>query len=386
VTRQAALYLASADDVHAARFRVAGRPVAFRVLVAAVRAGVRRVGVPAALRTSDFEAALATSPRARAAVAWLDTAEALTDEPTLLLPAAALVPSRDLARLREAKPGAALSESLAADAPVIGADAALLEQVHEPLVAGAPLGDTLVQMLKQREVESVGGDGWYVRVTGPRSAAEAERRLYGDLGSPIDTRLDIVLHRRLSRPLSRSAVALGISPNAITIASGIVGLMAAGVVAVGAPAALIGGLLLYVLAVVLDHADGEVARLTLTESVLGEWLDVVADTVVHTTLMLALGVAASRLAGASHLIGVVAAVGIGVSAIIGKLCPPAPAAAPRHLLDRLTSRDGFYIMLSLFVVLGLSRPTLLPGFIVVVAVSSHAYWVARAIVLIVGRR
>jgi phosphatidylglycerophosphate synthase len=241
-------------------------------------------------------------------------------------------------------------------------------------------------MLKQREVESVGGDGWYVRVTGPRSAAEAERRLYGDLGSPIDTRLDIVLHRRLSRPLSRTAVALGISPNAITIASGIVGLMAAGVVAVGAPAALIGGLLLYVLAVVLDHADGEVARLTLTESVLGEWLDVVADTVVHTTLMLALGVAASRLAGASHLIGVVAAVGIGVSAIIGKLCPPAPAAAPRHLLDRLTSRDGFYIMLSLFVVLGLSRPTLLPGFIVVVAVSSHVYWVARAIVLIVGRR
>ena len=386
MTSQAALYLASADDVEAARFRVAGRPVAFRVLVAAVRAGVRRVGVPAALRSSDFEAALATSPRARAAVVWLDTPEALTDEPTLLLPAAALVPARDLARLREAKPGAVLSESLTADAPVIGADAGLLEQVHGPLVAGAPLGDTLVQMLKQREGESVVGDGWYVRVMGPRTAAEAERRLYGDLGSPIDTRLDIMLHRRLSRPLSRAAVTLGISPNTITVASGIVGLMAAGVVTLGTPAALIGGLLLYVVAVVLDHTDGEVARLTLTESALGEWLDVVADTVVHASLMLALGVAASRLAGACHLVGVVAAVGIGVSAIIGKLCPPAPAAAPRHLLDRLTSRDGFYIMLSLFVALGLLRPTLLPGFIVMVAISSHVYWVARAIVLIVGRR
>ena len=386
MTRQAALYLASADDVHAARSRVAGRPVAFRVLVSAVRAGVRRVGVPAALRSPDFEAALATSPRARAVVAWLDTPNALSDGPTLLLPAAALVPSRDLARLREAKPGAVLSESLSADAPVISADAGLLEQVHEPLVAGAPLGDTLVQTLKQREVESVVGDGWYVRVTGPRSAAEAERRLYGDLGSPIDTRLDIVLHRRLSRPLSRTAVALDISPNAITIASGIVGLMAAGVVTLGTPAALIGGLLLYVLAVVLDHADGEVARLTLTESALGEWLDVMADTVVHASLMLALGLAASRLAGASHLIGAVAAVGIGISAIIGKLCPPAPAAAPRHLLDRLTSRDGFYVMFTLFVALGLFRPTILPAFIVMVAVSSHVYWVARAIVLIVGRR
>jgi phosphatidylglycerophosphate synthase len=365
---------------------VAGRPVAFRVLVAAVRAGVRRVGVPAALRSSDFEAALATSPRARAAVVWLDTPDALTDEPTLLLPAAALVPARDLARLREAKPGAVLSESLAADAPVIGADAGLLQQVRGPLAAGAPLGDTLVQMLKQREGESVVGDGWYVRVTGPRTAAEAERRLYGDLGSPIDTRLDIMLHRRLSRPLSRTAVALGISPNAITIASGIVGLMAAGVVALSEPAALLAGLFLYMVAVVLDHADGEVARLTLAESALGEWLDVVADTVVHASLMLALGVAASRLAGASHLVGVVAAVGIGVSAIIGKLCPPAPASAPRNLLDRLTSRDGFYVMLSLFVAMGLFRPTLLPGFIVMVAVSSHVYWVARAIVLIVHRR
>ena len=34
MTRQAALYIASADDVHGARLRVAGRPVAFRTLLA----------------------------------------------------------------------------------------------------------------------------------------------------------------------------------------------------------------------------------------------------------------------------------------------------------------------------------------------------------------
>ena len=57
--------------------------------------------------------------------------------------------------------------------------------------------------------------------------------------------------------------------------------------------ALVLGLLVYILAVVLDHADGEVARLTLTESAFGEWLDAVVDTVVHTTLALTLGVAAT---------------------------------------------------------------------------------------------
>ncbi len=270
------------------------------------------------------------------------------------------MPSRDLARLREAKPGAALSESLAADAPVIGADAALLEQVHEPLVAGAPLGDTLVHDAQAARggVGRVATAGTFAS-RGRRTAAEAERRLYGDLGSPIDTRLDIVLHRRLSRPVSRTAVALGISPNAITIASGIVGLMRRRCRRAWAtPAALIGGLLLYVLAVVvLDHADGEVARLTLTESALGEWLDVVVDTVVHTTLMLALGRRrhAGSPARATHRRrrrGRHRA-----SARSSASSGPRPRPPRRaSLLDRLTSRDGFYTMLSLFVVLRTVAP------------------------------
>ena len=267
-------------------------------------------------------------------------------------------------------------------------DAALLEQVlTQPLVAGAPLGDALVHdaQAARAGVGRVATAGTFAS-RGQRSAAEAERRLYGDLGSPIDTRLDIVLHRRLSRPLSRTAVALGISPNAITVASGIVGLARRRCVALGAPAALIGGLLLYVLAVVLDHADGEVARLTLTESALGEWLDVVADTVVHTTLVLALGrrrQPAGRRGPSSAWSPPSASV---VSAIIGKLWPPArpprratcSTASPRATASTPCSRSSSSWRLS--------RPTLLPGFMVVVAVGSHAYWVARAIVLIVGRR
>jgi phosphatidylglycerophosphate synthase len=386
VIKQAALYVASAEDVLGARLRVAGRPVAFRTVLAAVRAGVQRVAVPTVLRSPDFEAALATSPRARAALVWLDAPDGLRSEPTLLLPAAALVPAAALARLVHASPGAVLAESLTADAPVVGADVDLLDQVRTPLVTGALLGDTLVHTLKARDVESVTGESWwYVRVLGPRTAAEAERRLYGDLRSPIDTRLDLVLHRRLSRPISRTAVALGIGPNWITIASGVCGLAAAGVFALGTPAALVVGLLVYLLAVVLDHADGEVARLTLTESALGEWLDAVVDTVVHTTLALALGVAALRLSGGGLPAGVVAAVGILVGGFIGKIWPPAPSTASRNLLDRLTSRDGFYAMLCLFVLLGVFRPPLLPSLMLIVAAGTHVYWLARTLVLIARR-
>ena len=291
--QQAALYLATDDDVRAACLRVAGRPVAFRAIVAAVRAGARRVAVPVALRTPDLEAALATSPTARATLVWLDGEAALAPEPTLLLPAAALAPAPGLAGLLRQPPGRVLAESQPGDAPVLTVDPALLAVLRAPLIAGTPLGDLLGRELGTRRLASI-SSRWFVRVVAERDAIEAERRLWGDLGSPIDSRLDTAVHRRLSKGVTRVAIALGVGPNPITLASGVVGLAAVGFVAHGAVASLLIGLILYLAAVVLDHADGEVARLTLTESALGEWLDIAVDTVVHTALMLALGIAAHR--------------------------------------------------------------------------------------------
>jgi phosphatidylglycerophosphate synthase len=131
---------------------------------------------------------------------------------------------------------------------------------------------------------------------------------------------------------------------------------------------------------VLDHADGEVARLTLSESVVGEWLDIATDTVVHTALVLALGAATARATGEGFVAGVAAAVGVVASAVVGKRWPPVepPATTPRGLLDALTSRDGFYAMLVLFIVLRVLAPALLPLLMTVVAVSTHAYWLTRA--------
>jgi hypothetical protein len=50
----------------------------------------------------------------------------------------------------------------------------------------------------------------------------------------------------------------------------------------------------------------------------------------------------------------------------------------RGLLDRLTSRDGFYAMIVIFIVLRLVAPAWLPALMIVVAVGTHAYWLARA--------
>jgi len=383
VIRQAALYLGTPDDVRSARLGVAGRPVVFRAIAAAVRAGVDRVLVPLALRSPDLEAALESSPRARAAVTWLDGGAALADEPTLVLPAIGLTPPDALRRLIAAPSAALLAESLSADAPLFVADRPLLAALRAALVAGAPLGEHLDRARKLREVPVVTAGRWYVRVADAAAAAEAESRLYAGVGSPIDTRLDVVLHRSLSRPISRLAVTAGVGPNAITLASGVVGLASVAAFAHGGRLAVVAGLLLYVAAVVLDHADGEVARLTLTESVLGEWLDIVVDTIIHGTMLLALGVACFRVTGGGLVAGVVGAVAVIVSGLLGKIWPPAPpSTAERGLLDRLSSRDGFYGMLLSFVVVRIAAPALLPVLLVIIAAGSHAYWVARVAFLL----
>jgi len=379
VIRQAALYLSSSDDLEAARLPVAGRPVVFRALVAAVRAGIRRIAVPASLRSSELDAALATSARARAALVWLDTTGDLADEPTLILPAAALTPASALGRLLQEPVGRVLAESRASSTPVLTVDASLLAVLRPTLSAGSPLGDLLSRELKSREVVSTSGGLWFVRVTGARAAGDAEHRLWDDLGSPIDSPLDTAVHRRLSKPVTRAALALGITPNAITVGSGMVGLVAAAAMARGDPLGLGLGLLLYLAAVVLDHADGEVARLTLSESAIGERLDIVVDTIVHTALVVALGLAASRVAEGGVAAGVIAAVGVTASAVVGYVWPPAPTdATERGPLDALTSRDGFYAMLVVFIAFRLAAPAWLPTLMVVIAAGTHAYWLARA--------
>jgi small-conductance mechanosensitive channel/phosphatidylglycerophosphate synthase len=206
-----------------------------------------------------------------------------------------------------------------------------------------------------------------------------------------DSWLDRMVHRRLSRPLSAVAVKAGVAPNLVTLASLAVGLGGAWCVARATAGGAALGVALYLVAVVLDHTDGEVARRTGTQSRLGHWLDIAADTAVHAALVLAMGAAAGRLgAGRAVGLGVLAAVGVVASAAVAQAWPldrapgrPAPRLA--RLLEDLGNRHGFYALLLAFSFCVASAPGLLPGLLVVVAIGSHAYWMGRVFVGFAGR-
>jgi phosphatidylglycerophosphate synthase len=376
VIDEAVLYLGSLDDAPAAGLTVAGRPVAFRTLVAALRAGARRLRVPSALRPA-LEPAITASPSARAAVLWLEPGAAPPEKPVLLLPAAAVVTAPALAAvLAGPVPGVLVGSR--PEAPVAAADPQLVGELWVELAAGAPIGAALERGLERRGPASVAG-GWHARVAGAADARAVERRLYAALDrSPLDTALDRMVHRPLAAPVTRGAVALGVSANVVTVASVLVGLAAVVSFGQATPGAALAGLLLYGLSVVLDHADGAVARLTLTESVAGERLDVVGDTVVHALLVLVLGLTAEAVAGGmGTALGAVAAAGVVASAILTKAGAPTAATGLGRLLRGLGTRDPYYLMLAVFTAGLAVAPHALTPFMGVVALGAHAYWVVR---------
>ncbi|GJL63682.1 MAG: hypothetical protein NPIRA04_23360 [Nitrospirales bacterium] len=124
-------------------------------------------------------------------------------------------------------------------------------------------------------------------IRGPNGLQLAERSLYQSLQSlkgGMDGIVDRYVNRKLSGMFTHVFLKFGVSPNMITMASMVIGLMAAGFFALGSYQFGIIGALLFQLSVVIDCCDGEVARLTFSESRFGQELDIWADNVVHMAI------------------------------------------------------------------------------------------------------
>lgn len=376
--RDAALYLATPDDLRLARQTVAGRPLAFRIVMAAVRAGVQRVAVPNVLRDPALETALARSPSARAAIHWVQGDAPAPSGPIVLLPATTLITAPVVASLAASPATRAVVATRDAASPVAAATPGVIAPIWPALVRGDAVGAALAKALRDSAADDAATLGLVAPIRTPESAAAAEERLLSTLGSPIDTRFDRAFHRRLSRPITRWATAHGVTANAITVTSIAVGFLAAVAIASDGIAGAILGVLLYAVAVVLDHADGEVARLAFAESAFGEWLDVGGDTLVHASLVAGMGMTAERAADAGFAMGLVAAVGVIASAWVAKTAPPAGNAVNRAF-GALGNRDGFYVMLVAFLLALATAPSLLPALMVLVALGTHAYWIGMVI-------
>lgn len=377
---------------------VAGLPVALRSLLAAARAGVRRFVLPAALRTGAMEARITQDRRLGGTVRWADRLEEaercrLQENPVLFLPADGLFEPELIQALLASPPphgGGIVPQNGGDPIPLLLADATLAAPLRKLALDGAPIREAIEADLRRGAIRPhpIPRAVW-IPIPTPAGVPAAEARLYAARGGGHDSTLDRWVHRRLSRPLTQLLARLPVTPNQVSLASLALGLLAAVAFWAGSLASWALGCVLYQLATVLDHTDGELARLKLLDSPLGAWLDVAIDTVVHGALALALGVAAGRLLGAPTLwtVGLAGAVGVVASGLVAKwlALPAATGRGLRGLLGRMANRDLFYlILLAALAALWLHPPALVP-LLWVLGLGGNAYWLTALGLRVAGR-
>jgi phosphatidylglycerophosphate synthase len=203
-----------------------------------------------------------------------------------------------------------------------------------------------------------------LRMADDRDRKPAEQRLLKALIKDSDGFMSVHFARPISISVSRRLAPLGVTPNQMTIVSGLIGLAAAPFFLSASPAIQIIGGLLFVAHSVLDGCDGELARLTFRESRLGGLLDFFSDNLVHVAIFTCMAIGWSLAEDASWplFLGASALIGTAGSAAavywltlrkktsagpVYTSVSNAPSDKLTKVLDALSRRDFIYLVLVL---------------------------------------
>lgn len=191
---------------------------------------------------------------------------------------------------------------------------------------------------------------------------------------------DRFVHRPCARRLVRLLIRLPVTPNAVTLAGLVLGVIAASQFWYATPHSAMLGVLLFFLQAVVDHADGELARMTGQVSEFGHRLDVSVDTL--TDVLIVAGMAVTATAGEEPWTLVLASLGGGgvlLCSLFTNFVPP-PAHRPiTRVTLQLANRDPVYFMLFTFLLLLWAADRFLSLFVWIVVIGTNVYWLIHVI-------
>ena len=206
------------------------------------------------------------------------------------------------------------------------------------------------------------------------SSRVAARELWASMTSSADGFIDRIFNRPLGRILSKVLVHTPVSPNMVSIASIIIGVISALFLAEGSFRFAIIGAILFQLSAVIDCVDGDIARILFKESPLGKWIDLVGDQIVHISVFAGIAFGLLRNGGGKEIVY------LGLSAVFGALISFAVVVRGmrransgngllQKLIDAATNRDFSVIVLALALLQKLH------WFLWMAGIGSHLFWI-----------
>ncbi len=374
--------------------RVAGLPLLTRSLLTAQQAGIQRFAIVASgPQQLALRVGLEGEARLHGRVRWVEPMEDPRIEAStiLVLPPSVVLEAGALREwLGRVVDGERVTTTDDADVGPLAVPAGLLT----PCIQAALHGPPDLKMF----LEKVDGDGRLVRLPWEGSAQQSvrfpgeipavERALLEALRSPDDGPvLDRYLNRTVSAILTRGLLNARVTPNQVTGLSLMAGLVGAWLLGGEGGVRSLLGLILVQLSIILDHVDGELARLKFQYSALGKWLDNFSDHAVDLAVIACLTwrVAKGHPPGYFIVLGLAAGLGVTGAFLVvfgwtmsGRqrlVRTTATARLLARLLATLANRDGFCLALWLTLLLG--NPE---WFLWALALGANAYWVAWLIV------
>jgi phosphatidylglycerophosphate synthase len=186
-----------------------------------------------------------------------------------------------------------------------------MSEICVELAQGKSLPETAVLADSDKIQAGSARSHFVCHLTAGSDLARVEHDLLLSLENPRDGPVDTYFNRKLSRPITRWLLRTSLSPNHITVLSCMIGVFGALCFLPGGYWGPVLGALLLQFSVVLDCCDGEVARVKFMESPLGDWLDIVCDTVVHIAIFLGMGVAVWRNGATGHALALAGVLALG---------------------------------------------------------------------------
>lgn len=211
-------------------------------------------------------------------------------------------------------------------------------------------------------------------LTSEQAARHLGDQLLKGTNNPNDSWVDRLLNRPLSRYLTRSLVERSFSPTLVSLGAILVGVLGGLLLAIPRQEFAVLGALLFQFSAILDCADGDLARLQFKESMLGKWLDMVGDQIVHIAIFLGIGFGLVRATPSLAITLLTASAVVGAIVAFGTYVWASKRITQLPLLDRLfkivMNRDISVLVLALACIGRLDI------FAWLVGIGIHAYWIS----------